>query len=85
MKRKVSNFKTHNFCNTHNSEAATRCSTKNTYTKATAPESLCNKFVGRQACNFIKKRREKQAPPAYSEIPKNTHSEEHLRTAASDN
>ena len=36
MKHRVSKFKKHNFCNTDNSEAATRCSTKKATPKKSA-------------------------------------------------
>ena len=36
---------------------------RNTHTKTPAPESFCNNFAGPQACNFIKKRRQRPYPP----------------------
>ena len=70
IKCKVSKFKKHNFCYTDNSEAVSRCSThththtkkcysqkfRNTHMKTPLPESLCNKFAGPQAWNFINKK-----------------------------
>ena len=97
MKCKVSKFKKHNFCDTDNSEVATRCSTKKKKKKATLKNSaiLTGKdprwslsTINLQAlrCATLSKRDAKAAlPHAYCEIPKNTHSEEYLRKAASDN
>ena len=47
-------------------------------------ESLFNKVVGIQACNFRKETRTQVLSYEICEISKNTHFEEHLRTATSD-
>ena len=95
MKCKVSKFKKHNFCDTDNSEVATMCSTKKKKAFLKNSAILTGKdprwslsTINLQAlrCTTLSKRDAKAAlPHAYCEIPKNTHSEEHLRKAASDN
>ena len=47
-------------------------------------ESLCNKFIGLQACNFTKKRLQYRRFPVNITNFKNTYFEKHLRTAGSD-
>ena len=99
MKCKVSKFKKHNFCDTDNSEVATRCPHTHTHTKKKATLKNSAILTGKDPrwtlstinlqalrCATLSKRDAKAAlPHAYCEIPKNTHSEEHLRKAASDN
>ena len=47
-------------------------------------ESLFNKFIGLQACNFTKKRLQHRRFPVNIANFKNTYFEKHLRTAGSD-
>ena len=52
--------------------------------KTSVLESLFNKFIGLQACNFTKKRLQHRHFPVNIANFKNTYFEKHLRTACSD-
>ena len=52
--------------------------------KTSVLESLFNKFIGLQACNFTKKRLQHRRFPVNIANFKNTYFEKHLRTAGSD-
>ena len=64
----MSKTKKLNSCSTDNSEAAIRYFS-NTHRKTLAPESTHNKFIGPQACNFIKKRHQKSGTTACYTAP----------------
>ena len=57
---------------------------RNIYRKTSVLESLFNKFIGLQVCNFTKKRLQHKLFPVNIVNFKNTYFEKHLRTAGSD-
>ena len=57
---------------------------RNIHRKTSVLESLFNKFIGLQACNFTKKRLQHRRFPVNIANFKNTYFEKHLRTAGSD-
>ena len=57
---------------------------RNIHRKTSVLESLFNKFIGLQACNFTKKRLQHRRFPVNIANFKNTYFEKHLRTADSD-